>query len=43
MEVTAYAGLIASLIVSVAVNALQYCRLKKAYRELEKMQSERFW
>ena len=43
MEVTAYAALVASLIVSVAVNALQYCRLKKAYRELEEMRNAHRW
>ena len=43
MEVTAYAALAASLIVSVAVNVLQYCRLKKAYRELEEMRNDREW
>lgn len=43
MEMTAYAALVASLIVSVAVNVLQYCRLKKAYRELEETQNERKW
>lgn len=43
MEMTAYAALVASLIVSVAVNALQYCRLKKAYRELEEMRNDREW
>jgi magnesium-transporting ATPase (P-type) len=43
MEVTDYAVLFASLIVSVAVNVLQYYRLKKAYRELKEMQNERKW
>lgn len=40
---TVYFALVASLIVSVSVNALQYCRLKKAYRELEEMRNAHRW
>lgn len=43
MEMTDYAVIFVSLIVSVAVNILQYCRLKKAYRELKEMRNAHRW
>lgn len=43
MTILAYVALVASLIVSVAVNALQFCRLKKSYREMKEMRNDREW
>ncbi len=43
MEMTAYAALVVSLIVSVAVNALQFYRFKETYRKLEELRNDREW
>lgn len=44
MEVNAVSlSLVIALIVNVAVNALQFCRLKKAYKKMEEMRNAHRW